>query len=205
MNVSSAGGAKPRSLSPGRIFRLTAVLLLVTLVAVRFSSGLLAKYAQKYVYLDQARVAKTAQAAVREHEAVLSGGQYTLDMTSVVSGNTYTAVLPGTDIPKDPFVAIDGNNETACSLYVEIYTDVPAEVTYTVGTGFLPTAELAPQHGGTMYKYNQPILPNTPQNVQYIIRNNKIMVSDTFKDKSDPTKNVASFTFEVYAYLVQID
>ena len=205
MKNNSSRGTEPRILSGEKTIRLAVILLIAVAVTSCFGSGLLAKYKNGYALQGQARVAKIGNVAVLEHEAVLSGGQYTLDMTSVVSGNTYTAVLPGTDIPKDAYVAFDGSNETACSLYVEVYTNAPSEVTYSIGTGFLPTSELAPRHGGTVYKYNQPIPPNTAQNVQYIIRNNKFTVSDTFKDKTDPSKNSESFSFNIYAYMVQID
>ena len=205
MSLFSLRGAKPRSLSPGRAFRTAAILLVVTLAVLSLSSRLFAKYAQNYAYVEQPRVAKAAQVSVQEHRAVLSGGQYTLDMTSVVSGNTYTAVLPGTDIPKDPYVYLDGSQETAYTLYVEIYTNVPAGVSYTVGTNFAVTDELAPSHGGTMYKYTQAVLPAVEQSIGPILRNNVITVSDSFRDKTDPTYNQSGFQFDVYAYVIQID
>ena len=179
--------------------------MVAALATACFSSSLLAKSVQINAYTDQARVAAAAQPSVREHEAVLTGGRYTLDMNSVVGGNTYTAVLPGVDIPKDTYVTLNGNNETACVLYVEICTDAPDEVAYSVASGFSSTTELAPRNGGTMYKYDQPILPDGAQEALYIIRDNKLTVSDTFRDRSDQTKNAAPFTFEVYAYLLQTD
>ncbi len=203
MSTSSSRGAK---LPTEKIFRLAAILLILTLVSSWFISGLLAKYVNRQSFEDAGRVAKTGRVAVLEHEAVLSGGLYTLDMSSVVTGNTYTAVLPGTDIPKDPYVYLDGSQEVAYALYVEIYTNVPAEVTYAVGTNFTPTTdEVLPSHGGTVYKYNQTIPAATEQSIGPIIRGNVITVSDAFRNKEDPSYNSSDFRFDVYAYLIQID
>ncbi len=198
------GSGESASLS-GRFFRTASVLLLLSLAATPFIRTFYARYRQSGTLDEPARVARMAQAELCEHRAVLDGGRYTLDMSTVVHGNTYDAVLPGTDIPKDPYVDLDGSNEVACDLYIEIFTNAPDEVSYTVGTSFAPTSEVSPQHGGTVYKYSQPIPPNTQQTVGYILRGNTLTVSDTFRDKTNPGKNAAPFRFDVYAYLLQID
>ena len=202
MSKSSSRGAK---LSAEKIFRLAAILLILTLVSSWLISGLLAKYASGKASADGGRVARTGRVAVLEHEAVLSGGIYTLDMDSVVTGNTYTAVLPGTDIPKDPYVYLDGSQEVAYKVYVEICTDVPDSVSYTVGTSFTATDEFAPSHGGMVYKYNQPVPAATEMSIGPIIRGNVITVSDSFRDRADPSYNSSGFRFDLYAYVVQID
>ena len=206
MNKTVSNSIKPRLFVSKVIFKSVGILLIMILISMWFVCGLLAKYTASNSNSTSARVARMAKVELHEHKAELQNGIYVLDTYTIVDSNEYDTVLPGVDIPKDAFIHSDGKNEVACTLYIEVVNvDVPDEVSYTIGTSFETETSIAPSHGGTLYKYNQTIQPGTVQTITHIFSDNKLRVSDTFKDRSVAAKNTAPFKIEIYAYLVQID
>lgn len=60
-----------------------------------------------------------------EHKAVdpEGDGEYTLDQTQEVTENTYN-LLPGLDIPKDPFVQITAKTPIKAYVFIEVVTNI---------------------------------------------------------------------------------
>ena len=167
---------------------------------------MLAKYTSTSFYNDSAHVARMATVELHEHKVNLEDGVYVLDNDTIVETNEYDTVLPGVDIPKDAYIQLDGNNEVACDLYIEVVnTNLPNEVSYTIGTSFEAETSFKPAHGGTVYKYKQVIQPGNAQTIAHIFSNDSIRVGDSLRDNTDKTKNSGQFKIEVYAYIVQID
>lgn len=126
--------AKKAQGSFGRILYWTVgTLFMLTLLSIWLVSGLFAKYTTSGNDADSARVAKGLPAVtVLEHKAddTNKTGVYTLlddkahqtesDKYQEVPGNTYEKVIPGVDIPKDPFVRLDGVTEVDFKLYIKV-------------------------------------------------------------------------------------
>lgn len=118
----------------GKILYWTVgTLLMLTLLSIWLVSGLFAKYTTAGNNADSARVAKgLPTVTVLEHKAddTKKTGVYTLlddknnqtdsSKYQEVSGNTYEKVIPGVDIPKDPFVRLDGTTEVDFKLYIKV-------------------------------------------------------------------------------------
>ena len=206
MNKTASNSIKSRLFASKVIFKAVGILLILILISMWIVCGMLAKYTDANSNITSARVARMAMVELHEHKAELQNGIYVLDTDTIVGSNEYDTVLPGVDIPKDAFIQSDGKNEVACALYIEVVNvNVPDEVSYTIGTSFETETSIVPSHGGTLYKYNQTIQPGTDRPITHIFSDNKLRVSDTFKDRSVAEKNTAPFKIEIYAYLVQID
>lgn len=129
----------------GILFRTVGILLVLTMLSLCILSGLLAKYLVSGQAEDSARVAGSGfeKLDIWEHEAEDEGktGIYTLldgEDDDLVRANTYDKVIPGVDIPKDPFVHVElVNPEVTYELYIEVVEsdNFPKDtVTYTIRT-----------------------------------------------------------------------
>lgn len=97
---------------------------------------------------------------LKEHDAnetKTGSGVYTLDMDTEVDGNEYT-VLPGVDIPKDPFVATRDENGDPAELkldayvFVEVVDDTGDALSFTVDTSkWTELSNAEGPNGGKVY------------------------------------------------------
>ena len=91
---------------------------------------------------------------LKEHEATDADndGVYTLSETSEVDGNTYT-VLPGVDLPKDPFVKTTGALEMDAYVFVEVVDETGTALSFTVdNTNWTELTDVTGPNGGTVYR-----------------------------------------------------
>lgn len=69
--------------------------------------------------------ANLGKVTLQEHQAEKDeNGKYTLTGTAV-SANAYTTVLPGLDIPKDPYVTVTNKSPIPAYLFVEVWDNIP--------------------------------------------------------------------------------
>ncbi len=205
------------------------VLLLLTLITSGLIVGLYARQVTAQEKTDGAVVAAAGGAVVYEHKAEVipdrsdvKNGIYKLNMDVKVTSNEYPTIVPGTEIPKDPFIEFTGTNDVAYYLYLEVVDsslrDENGELTdirYLITSGIWEeTDAIEPRHGGTVYVFcdgvtsnPQPkaIEPHRTESITNIIQDKKLYVSENFKDISDKTKNTQPYRMEFYAYLVQKD
>ncbi|MBR4072249.1 MAG: hypothetical protein IKK26_06825 [Clostridia bacterium] len=95
-------------------------------------------------------------------------GQYVLDKNDILDGttdkegNTYTHVLPGLDIPKDPYITVTGKTTIPAYIYVEIKADdifkessdhTPDYLTYELTNDWLSLG-MKGRNGGDLYVYS---------------------------------------------------
>ena len=126
--------------SAGSILYWTVgTLLILTLLSAWFVSGLFAKYVISAEFSNSARVGKngTVILELNEHlakESYPDSGIYELDKSvKPVTKNEYKKVLPGVDIPKDPYVSLELKNTEVnyvLYLYVTKSSPFPEGVTY---------------------------------------------------------------------------
>ena len=94
--------------------------------------------------------------SVQEHLAVLQDdGTYELNMGNTVTANTYTNVMPGVDIPKDPYIIITDKSPIPAYLFVEVVDTLPnsSGVTYTMdASNWLSLGDIG-KNGGSVYVY----------------------------------------------------
>jgi hypothetical protein len=184
------------------------------MVSVWLTCGLFAKYTISGSSHDLATVAKVGGVTVLEHEAIVqtdldkilnSNSVYTLG-SGTVSSNSYKAVS-GTVIPKDTYIELDGTNDVACTLYIEIVDNSNNVAKFSIDTdggNWSMCTDVISVHGGTVYKYTKTVSPHQVLTISNIIKDNTIRIKDTYTDKNDLDKN-ANFSIDFYAYLVQYD
>lgn len=230
--------ARPCSFSHDIIFRIAAVLALLTMLSIWLVSGLFAKYTVNDSSSNSARVAAFGSVEVKEHKAkpktvgssdvrsVYYSGEYAdmlyeLDLDDEVDSNTYDVMMPGVDIPKDPFVRVT-TGEVDCELYIKIVEkNIPEEyqdrngethkpiVTYTVDPSIWQKLPDNQQDGnGVIYKYSSVIDANSAEQKISILKDNKICISqyydaDGLYNAKAPESDDFSLTFS--AWLVQAD
>lgn len=185
------------------IRRLSLTIFLLILIGVLIGST-----AAKYIYRQEltGSVTFTAKLAenllLQEHEVVRQDdGSYTLS-TEVVETNTYF-LLPGLDVPKDPYVRIEGKTPIKAYLYIEITDTTNGAIDYAVADHW----EKISVAGKNVYVYHQndnKLLDheNYPKENIPILKDDRITVSQKLltEDKKNSAKDV--LTFQAYLYEV---
>lgn len=204
------------------LYRIVGILFISTMLTTCWVSGSLAKYVTSGNGSDSGRVAGTGvvQFEVLEHEAKEtyrnSGVYQLLEDEDPVKENKYRKVLPGVDIPKDPYVQLHlKNNEVDYELYVEVTeknfptyegkdqdgnpVSVKA-VKYRIGEDWKLVEDRSDSDKGVyVYKYDKYIDSNFNSNEKiYILKDNMLYVSEHFVGDG-------RFSLVFRAYLKQID
>lgn len=217
-----------RFFSARNLWITAAVLLVLTLITGGIIVGLYARQATASDVSDKAAVAAAGNVSVYEHKAEISintddiaNGIYVLNTAEKVTSNEYPVIVPGTEIPKDPFIEFAGTNDVPYYLYLEVVESFPrnaagelTDIKYTVTPGiWQKTDAFEARHNGTVYVFSdgktnpQPktIEPHRTDSITNIIRDNRLYVSEDFKDITDPAKNSQPYRMDFYVYLVQKD
>lgn len=126
-------------------------------------------------------------------------GVYT-QTDDIVDGNEYK-VLPGVDLPKDPYLNIIGKTEVAAYLYVEVVDGLGEDspLSYELAGCWADTG-LTGDNGGKIYVYSGAdgaILVTDDVTVS-ILKDNKIVVADDAELDAD-----AELALDFYGYLAQ--
>lgn len=132
----------------------TALAALILLTAL---TGVYAKYVMEQPITGTASItAKLGSVQVLESKAVPNAlGEYTLNTALAVTENTYNIVIPGLDIPKDPYVVIQNKTEVPVYIFVEVVNKLSgSEITFTIDDDcWLELTGFKGEHGGTVYVY----------------------------------------------------
>ena len=198
------------------IFSLAA--LLVVAIAIGLSQ---AKYKTEKVMQGKVRFTATLaeNLKIQEHPAVREhDGSYKLNTDADPVQVQEYKLMPGVDIPKDPFVTVEGKTNLPGWLFVEIDdSKLPEEVTYAVRSaegatdedpGYWIDTGLTGQYGKIYVYYKQLVTADTQQGTGddveltefYVLapddRGNTITVSQYLERETDAKLNF-------YAYLCQ--
>ena len=191
---------------------MVAALLLVCVVSV---TGTLAYLSAKTnavtnTFVIGDLVDKTSgKFEIREHAATYTeNGVYTLDESSEVTENLYNAILPGVDVPKDPFVRIT-DLQVDAYLFIEVVglDTLPDGLSGTVDNTVWEATDLpGKQTGGKVYRYvgngTEPkagVITATATRNDYeinVLSGEKIIVAPTYA-----ASGTATISF--YGYLIQ--
>lgn len=181
-------------------------LMVAAVFAVLLIGGLVSFTRAKYVTVInlQGKVTVTARLAdsveVLEHKAVPQGdGSYVLKNGAKISesetlpNETVTLnqydLLPGLDIPKDPFIRIKGKTPIEAYLFVEVVDKMStieigeqktSPLTYQLSSNWMKL-DVSGANGGTVYVYIEnemaKVFDEDDNGDFYIIKNNQIQVS----------------------------
>lgn len=192
------------------VYRTAGILLVLTVLSIWMLGGLNAKYVVSGSSPDSAKVADFGvEIKVIEHNAkLIEDATKAVEKDSVyeltsetVNKNLYKAVMPGVDIPKDPFIEITGSGEVSCELYVKVTEkDLPDTVTYEMADGWELEKTETPQSDTAVrtFKYNRVLVP--PFSGEYpILKDNKLIVSDHYVGSGK------DFSLTFNAWLVQAE
>ena len=136
---------------------------------------------------------------LKEHEATANDkGVYILG-TAEVTSNSYK-VLPGVDLPKDPFITISEKSDVASYLYVEVVDKLGENsgLSYAL-TDDWTRLDVKGANGGDVYVYQNGLLitdKNAPTNVS-ILKGNVVTVGQDVNVGEDGV----DITF--YGYMAQ--
>ena len=177
-----------------------AVVAVIALVSMGLIVGINAKNQRSDSARESAKAASAGTAVIYEYKAEYEAGAYTL--TEEKTGwNSYPVIIPGTDIPKAVEIELDGANDTACTLYLEVAEDFPEDIEYAIDSAkWRPTDEFEGKNGGIVYAYRTEIKPHESLVVSDVIKDSKLSIKDSF----DPAQ-ADVLSMELFAYLVQND
>lgn len=117
---------------------------LATLILLTALTGVYAKYVTDKVLEGQASItAKLGEIKLLEHVyEPQADGSYKKTEATTSNGNTYSTVIPGLDIPKDPYVQITNKSPIEAYVFLKIETDNLKEngLTYTLKEHWQPVA-----------------------------------------------------------------
>ena len=179
-------------------------LLAAALVLLGMAIG---STAAKYIHRQEmtgkvsftARLADDIRLLEREAVPAQSGdSNYTLTGETVES-NTYS-LMPGVDVPKDPYVRITGKTPIPAWLYVEVVDSTNNAISYTADEKWTLLSDIIGKHDGTVYYYSEK-LTQTGDLTFYILDGGEdalITVSDTYLSLG-AEEEVLTF----YAYLYE--
>lgn len=205
------------------LYRTVGIIFILTMLSVWLLNGLLAKYVVSSDASDSARVAKSGYIELWEHKADLKNGKYVLDKSKKIGANTYDTVIPGVDIPKDPFVELHlEESEVDYELYIKVtekdfptYKPTPESdpvktVTYSVIDEYweLQENQSNPEKGIYVYKYckddNYVFDAKTPYTEIKILEDDELTVSEHYYGKDENGKKL-TFSLSFEAWLIQAD
>lgn len=183
--------------------RITIIVcILVVLILALATGGAFSKY-KETVNLNsvnlQVSSGKLASVfSLQEHKAVQNAdGTYELG-TDVVTSNSYH-VLPGVAIPKDPHFTLNKQTKIEAYLYVEIINNLGSKgLSYSL-TNDWKALGFKGAKGGDVYVYSDKITKGFNNNELYILKDNKITVTEV--NKSD----LGTVNVSFYGYLAQAD
>ena len=131
--------------------KLTVLIIALSLVVVGATvAGVVSAKYIKQIRTDgsitvSAKLADSIE--VKEHEATRNtDGTYTLG-TAEVTSNSYM-LMPGVDIPKDPFVRVTGYTGMPAYLFVKVESTLPDNVTFALANGWTAL----PDNAGVYYR-----------------------------------------------------
>ncbi len=178
-----------------KIIKTAAVVIIA---AALFSTGIFAKYMRSVNF--EGNVTFSQKLAddfkISEHTAVKQNdGSYTLG-NEVTLSNTY-AVMPGVDIPKDPFITLTNKSEVPAYLYIEIADDTGSTVTYELTAKWHKLGDCKGSNGGDIYVYEDVLNETNCGGPISVLKDNMIRVSDKYDENTD------SFSINFYGYMLQ--
>ena len=186
-------------------FRITFIVSLALLAVVLVAAGLglgLAKYRTQKAVGGNVSFTVTLATGMSIQESPVQredDGTYTLTNAAPVTANTYK-LMPGVDVPKDPYITVEGKTELPGWLFVEVVesANFPETVTYAVDTTWTKIEGLTGEHGGQIYVYKDLLTSaNTTDTTKFsILKDNLLTVSERL-----PRDASAELTF--YGYLCQ--
>lgn len=187
------------------LYWAVGTLIMLTVISTLMLSNLFAKYIVTDSSSNSANVAAGGEMLLLEHKATLVSGVYVLseDEADLVTTNNYDKVIPGVDIPKDPFVRLNLEaSEVDYKLYVKVIKseNFPETVTFKLTDKWLPYNEAK-----GIYVYDGYFDAGTSDIDDIpILKNNKLYVGDHYvgTDDNDVPQSF-SLTFE--AMLKQVD
>ena len=198
---------------------MAGALLIMTMLSVWMLSGMYAKYVVAGGSNNSAGVANMGVVVkLLEHEAYLKEGEYKLknddsaknnpDKYNEVTENEYKKVIPGVDIPKDPFVRVTATDaEVDFELYIQVTESegFPSDVTYKIdSTKWTPVGD----GNDGIYKYNGYFDAGTYERTIYILENNTLYVSqyyDADTEYNSDTETHGQFSLSFKAWFKQVD
>lgn len=144
--------------------------------------------------LDKNGLTLNESKLVREND-----GTYSLDKATAVKENKDYVVIPGIDLPKDPYVDVTfkGENPEKAYLFIEVNSTLPAELTYSLTADWTATT-LKGVNGGTVYMYNNGTAFNTNLVKVPVLANDMITVPAEYT----PAEN-ATYDMTFTAYMCQ--
>ena len=138
-----------------------------------------------------------------EHKTVRQPDGGYVTEAETVSKNEYL-LMPGVDIPKDPYIIIGNKSSIAAYLYIEAAGSAPDAVKYEIDSSIWKNLGIKGAHGGDVYVYtgggaDAAVLDeNFDGQPIELIKDNRLSVSENYAHGE-------SFGLDFYGYMAQTE
>ncbi len=155
-------------------------------------------------------VSQTSDFTLTEHTAQVSSDGYNWELTTTTASSeqTYSGVLPGASVAKDPQVSLTLVSGVKAYLYVIVYDTTSSDLTYSISSDWteISGATLPTGKSGTLYYYTgssatSGVLTGDGSTTvtSYIISENKLTYSSSVTSVSSEDSSLGSLVFTAYA------
>lgn len=190
--------ARAARLRKQRTRRALLTLCLMLAVAVVSVGGTIAWLTDKTDTVENTFSVGDINIELKEHD--YDPATNTLSTTSLVTENKDYKIVPGKDLPKDPFVTVKANSE-ACYLFVKVEATgwTNDKIAYTIDSAWTELNSAANSATGTKVYYRE-VSASTADQPFYILANNKVIVSkELTKTEIEAITDDLSLKFTAYA------
>ena len=184
--------------------RVLAIALVVALIAIA-AFGTLAYFTAETGPVDNTFVlgeliSDNDDFVLLEHEVSGNSDGTYVTTNETVTENEYANVVPGTDLPKDPFIEIQNGDalEMDAYLFVEVVAEDMDGYTYAISDDWTLLSGVSGNNGGLVYYYGTTgIASEGFTGPVEILKDNQVSVTSN----EDAISTNASLDF--YSYLIQ--
>lgn len=177
---------------------LYAALALLLVAAISAGFGISAKYRKDVNISGTLKVSSgiAKKISIQEYKAEGNADGYTLE-NNKVNENSFI-IMPGTSLPRDPFVEITGKTDTPAYIYVEVKNTLPEAVSFELASDWTKLEGVIGSNGGQVY-----VLGTAPSTSSvgeggnatiHILNNNSITVGSGF----EAAEEVYNLNFYLY-------
>ena len=174
-------------------YGLWSLLLALVVVISVLVGAAVGKYIKTLSFTGTLKItAELGTITLQESKAVrMDDGRYTLVETETV-GNTYV-LIPGLNIPKDPYITVTDKSEIDAYLFVEVVDNTNGAIRWRIAEGWTLLDGVVGKHNGSVYVYTTPLDENYKSTPIQILNKDEIEVSQYLLTKDNTDEDVLQF------------
>lgn len=174
-------------------YGLWAAILVLIVALTALLGTAIGKYIETQSFTGTLQItAELGSITLQESQANRqTDGSYLLDTNKSVASNTYQ-LLPGLDIPKNPYIIVENKTEIEAYLFVEVVDNTNEAIKWSIAAGWTELT-VAGKHGGKVYVYKDVLGKGYSEDPIYILAGNQIEVKQGLLTADTSDSDILTF------------